>query len=197
MRTIIVTIIATLSLHQAMAQDRTLPSLNQQRNRTTATGMIVLGSWAVGNLVVGAIGRANTSGTTKYFHEMNMLWNTVNLTLAGFGLYGALHANADLSLAASLREQHKLEKLFLVNGALDLAYMAGGLYLQERGNRPGKNSLRWKGYGKSILLQGAFLLLFDGAMYGIVHHKGKGLYKLMEKVQLTAGVQQVGVTVRL
>lgn len=197
MRTIITSIIACLLLQQATAQDATLLSLSRQRNQTNATGMWVLGSWAVGNLLVGAVGRANTTGATKYFHEMNMLWNTVNLTLAGFGLYSALHADANLSLAASLQAQHKMEKLFLVNGALDLAYMAGGLYLQERGKTPGKNSLRWKGYGKSIILQGAFLLLFDGTMYGILHHKGKGLYKVMEKVQLTAGVQQVGVVVRL
>lgn len=197
MRTFIITIVAVLLLQQATAQDATLLSLNRQRNQTNATGMWVLGSWAVGNLLVGAVGRANTTGTTKYFHEMNMLWNTVNLTLAGFGLYSALHADANLSLAASLQAQHKMEKIFLVNGALDLAYMAGGLYLQERGKTPGKNSLRWKGYGKSIILQGAFLLLFDGTMYGILHHKGKGLYKVMEKVQLTAGVQQVGVVVRL
>lgn len=197
MRIIITTIIACLLLQQSTAQNATLQSLNRQRNQANATGMWVLGSWAVGNLLVGAVGRANTTGTTKYFHEMNMLWNTVNLSLAGFGLYSALHADANLSLTASLQAQHKMEKIFLLNGALDLAYMAGGLYLHERGKTPGKNSLRWKGYGKSILLQGAFLLLFDGTMYGILHHKGKGLYKVMEKVQLTAGVQQVGLVIRL
>lgn len=160
--------------------------------------MLVLGTWAVGNIIAGAIGSSKTTGQTKHFHQMNMYWNVINLSLAGFGLYEALHANNDLSLTASLQKQHKIEKIFLFNAALDLAYITGGFYMMERGKRSSnKNSVRLQGFGKSIVLQGAFLLLFDGAMVGIIHHKGKGLYKMVDKVRVAATPQGVGIVVKL
>ena len=47
--------------------------------------MTVLGSWAIGNIVVGASLQGSSEGTTKYFHRMNAGWNLVNLGLAGAG----------------------------------------------------------------------------------------------------------------
>ncbi len=158
--------------------------------------MWVLGAWAAGNILAGAVGSSQTSGQTKYFHQMNMGWGIINLSLAGVGLYGALHGNNALSLSASLQAQGKLEKIFLFNAALDIAYITGGFYLQERSRRA-VNPDRLKGFGKSIVLQGAFLLLFDAAMYGIHHHQGSALHKLVDQMQLSATPQGIGVTVRL
>jgi hypothetical protein len=179
------------------AQDVLLSQLNSQRNQTNKNGMWVLGGWAAGNIISGAIGSSKATGVEKYFHQMNMFWGVVNGALAGVGLYRARYDKHDLTLAASLKEQAKLEKIFLFNTGLDVAYMAGGLYLMERGSNSVKNHLRLRGYGKSVLFQGAFLLLFDGVMYGILHHKGKKLYKLAEKIQITAAPQSAGITVRL
>jgi len=52
----------------------------------------------------------------------------------------------------------------LSNVALYLAYMAGGLNMKERGLR--KSNERLIGFGKSVILQGAFLMAFDAVMYG-------------------------------
>jgi hypothetical protein len=197
MRKTIFMLCCLMVMQTAVAQDASLSSLNSQRSETTKKGMWVLGAWAAGNIISGAIGSSKAAGEAKYFHQMNMFWGVVNASLAGAGLYSALHGNHQLPFAASLKEQAKLEKLFLFNAGLDVAYMAGGLYLIEKGKNSIKNTFRLKGYGKSILLQGAFLLLFDGAMYAILHQKGKKLYKLAEKIQVTAAPQSAGITVRL
>jgi hypothetical protein len=186
-----------LAVQSAAAQDASLTMLNSQRNETTKKGMWVLGAWAAGNIISGAIGSSKAAGEAKYFYQMNMFWGVVNASLAGVGIYATLHGNHNLTLAASLKEQAKLEKLFLLNAGLDVAYMAGGLYLIEKSKNSVKNNFRLKGYGKSILMQGAFLLLFDGAMYGILHHNGKKLYGLVQKIQITAGPQSAGIIVRL
>ena len=51
-------------------------------------------------------------------------------------------------------------------GGLDFGYIAAGLYLRQKGFE-GTNlhmSNQFRGYGTSIIIQGGFLLLMDGAM---------------------------------
>ena len=55
------------------------------------------------------------------------------------------------------REARNLRRLLRINAVLDIGYMAGGLALLLR---PG-SSERARGVGLGILLQGAFLFLFD------------------------------------
>ena len=70
------------------------------------------------------------------------------------------------------------------NVALYLVYLAGGLYMKERGLR--KSNERLIGFGKSVILQGAFLLAFDGVMYGFHQAHGKELPELLQQVSLGA-----------
>ena len=45
--------------------------------------MLSLGSWASANIVGSGIGWARSySEENKYFHQMNVMWNLVNLGLA-------------------------------------------------------------------------------------------------------------------
>ena len=73
--------------------------------------------------------------------------------------------------------------------------MAVGLYLNERGLR--KSSDRLQGYGKALLLQGAFLFLFDGAMYATHKNNGKGFSKILDKANLSFDGKQIGVIIKL
>lgn len=132
------------------------------------TGMTVLGTWAVANLASGLALRSSSEGSTRYFHEMNALWNTVNLGIATAGYIGAMRLGSDGGWMALQSEATTLDKTLLFNAGLDLAYMAGGLYMTERSRRVGENSDRWLGYGRSVMVQGAFLFLFDVGMV-IVH----------------------------
>ncbi|MFN4000179.1 DUF6992 family protein [Algoriphagus sp.] len=171
-----------------LAQDiPVLQDFNQTRLDYNEKGMLILGSWAVGNMVWGGIGASQTTGQTKAFHQMNLYWNSVNLLIAGFGYYQATKETPGTDFWATVEAQHGIEKVLLFNGALDLAYMAGGLYMKERGLR--KDNDRLIGFGKSVILQGAFLLAFDGVMYGFHQVHGKELPGLVQNISLgTSGV---------
>jgi len=161
-----------------------IPAINEERKRLESNGMLVLGSWAVGNIVWGGIGASRTTGARKGFHQMNMYWNTVNLAIAGLGYFNARRHQENKGLWESLEAQHKTEKILLFNAALDLGYMAGGLYLKERGRRQQKNQLI--GFGNAVMLQGAFLFVFDGMLYAL-QVKNKANFKpWMDKLSIHA-----------
>lgn len=132
------------------------------------TGMLILGGWAVTNIAGGLALRSNTTGSTRRFHEMNAIWNSVNLGIAAFGYFGAVNlANPETALDL-YKTQVSMDKILLFNAGLDLAYIAGGVYLMERAKSASKNANRLKGYGRSVVMQGAFLFVFDVAMV-LVH----------------------------
>ncbi len=168
---------------EVFAQD--IPQLrdfNQTRIDYNKKGMIILGSWAVGNMVWGGIGASQTSGQTKAFHQMNLYWNSVNLIIAGFGYWQATKETPGTDFWATMEAQQKIEKILLFNAGLDLAYIAGGFYLKERGLRNEKDQLI--GFGKSVILQGGFLLAFDAVMYGFHQTHSKELQEILQNVSL-------------
>ena len=115
---------------------------------------------------------------------MNPTWLIdVNLLVALPGYIGARKSRADLLMAASVKAQAATEKTFAFNAGLDLAYIAAGAWTIEKGDSH-SNSDKYKGYGKSIVMQGAFLLLFDAVMFTTHNHHGKKLLKLLDNVQL-------------
>lgn len=159
-----------------------LQEFNQTRLDYNRNGMLILGSWAVGNMVWGGIGASQSTGETKAFHQMNLYWNSVNLLIAGFGYWQATKESPGADFWATMEAQQGIEKVLLVNAALDVAYMAGGLYLKERGLRTDNSKL--VGFGKSVILQGAFLMAFDAVMYSFHHAHGKELPSLVQNISL-------------
>ena len=128
------------------------------------TGMAVLGTWSVANIGVGLVARSQTDGTEQYFHEMNAIWNTVNLGIAAAGYFSVLKMSQPNTALELYQYQNKLDKTLLLNTGIDLAYIATGIYLTERGLRENENFERFKGYGNSLIFQGAFLFVFDLSM---------------------------------
>ncbi|MDP2041608.1 MAG: hypothetical protein Q8S14_15920 [Algoriphagus sp.] len=168
---------------EAFAQEiPALSDFNRTRLDYNQKGMIILGSWAVGNMVWGGIGASQTIGQNKAFHQMNLYWNSVNLMIAGFGYWQATKEVPGTDFWATMEGQQGIEKVLLLNGALDVAYMAGGFFMKERGLRKGNDRLI--GFGKSVILQGAFLLAFDGVMYRFHHVHGKELPNLVQNISL-------------
>lgn len=154
---------------------------NQERLDLTKNGMLVLGSWAAINLISSPILAHHSTGSTKYFHQMNGGWNLFNIAIAGVGYYQATKlGQCDLSLANSLLEQQKIEKLLLFNAGLDVAYVATGLYLIQKAKNSTNNQDRFKGFGQSLILQGAWLFVFDVGFYWVQHHHGS---KLIDKIE--------------
>jgi hypothetical protein len=103
-----------------------------------------------------------------YFHQMNLFWNTVNLSIAGIALYSNLQADFGMwSADEILDRQLKTQRIFLINAGLDILYMGAGGMLKHIASRYPNRQERLIGYGNSVLLQGAFLFVFDLVMFGI------------------------------
>lgn len=173
-----------------------LDVFNKEKNKTTRTGMTVLTVWGVGNLGWGLIAAGQTTGSNKYFHQMNAMWGGINTALGVLGYIGAKQ-NKNSSLAGTVRSQYATEKTYILNAGLDLAYIGGGLYLQERAKTTNKKPERLKGYGESIILQGAGLFLLDATMFAIHNIHGRKLNGLLEKATLAVAPGQVGLFVKL
>ena len=193
-------IIFLLSIHifssMLFAQQLQLINFNKEREHITKTGIKILATYSAANIIYGSIAASQSTGSNKYFHEMNAIWNGITLGITGIGFLTA-KKEGQLSYNASLKKQANIEKLFLFNAGLDVAYIAGGGYLKERSKTTIKNPFRLKGYGESIMLQGGVLLLFDGVMYAIHNRHGKALAKMGEKVQLGASGNGIGFIVKL
>jgi len=175
-----------IGINELYAQN--LLDFNTQRLSINQTGMLVLGTWAIGNIVASPLWSRNATGSQKYFHQMNMGWNAVNLVIAGVGYFTAFKTNPlSFSSWQTIQEQHKMETILLVNAALDVGYVLVGLYLMERSKNTLKNPERLKGFGQSIILQGAFLFVFDISLYTVLHSHGLELPKILEGVTLGAG----------
>jgi len=60
--------------------------------------------------------------------------------------------------AVESRERRDLTRLLWINTGLDVVYMAGGIALART---KGRSDASWRGHGWGIVLQGAFLFIFD------------------------------------
>lgn len=196
MKKLSISVFAFLFLNLAFSQQQELDKFNQQRERISNTGVNILGSYAVINVVTGVIASGSTKGSTKYFHQMNAIWNGVTLGIVAIGKLTS-RKQSSLNFLSSTQQQHNAEKLFLFNAGLDLAYIAGGAYLNEKSKNTSSKPERLKGYGQSVMLQGAVLLVFDGIMYAIHNRHGKQLNKLAGRMQLVFTGNSLGLQVRL
>ncbi len=177
---LILPLLVCFSLH-----GQTLEEFNLARNKTDKSLMLTLGSWAAANFIVSGVGWATAEvKEAKYFHEMNVMWNTVNLGIAIPGIIKAYRAKSNLTLAETIREEHKTEKIFLFNSVLDMGYLATGFVLRSEAKSNADRNALFNGYGNSLIMQGGFLLLFDLTGY-FVHNaqSNKKLQKFIDKIE--------------
>ena len=174
--------ISTVSFTQPLLQ------FNQERLKTDKHLMIGLGGWAAANFLVSGVGWATVpEGEAHYFHQMNVLWNTVNIGLAIPGYFNAKKSNPNLTFDKSILNQHKTEKIFLINTGLDVAYISAGLLLRSNAKINLSKRDQFNGFGNSLLMQGGFLFLFDLTAY-LIHnqHAKKSLNKMMNTIELSS-----------
>ncbi len=187
-------LILSIAINCQIHAQNNLLVFNQEQSKINKRAFIVLGSWSVANIITGLAGQSNSNGQTRYFHQMNLIWGSVNLIIAGSGYIGAKRRATDLSLSGSLKQQTNIEKTFLFNAGIDLAYLATGAYFIERGKNQ-DNPDKFRGYGKSILIQGGALLIFDAIMYATHLQHGKKIWKVMNSLQ--AGPNSFGLNLSL
>lgn len=178
-------IIGSIGIVKGQTKVAELTEINQKRLQLNRNGMKILGGWAAGNIAAGVIGMTQSRGSARYFHEMNLAWNGVNLAIAGLGYVGSKKDPATFSTKETLREYQSFENILLFNTGLDVGYMATGAYLWERGIR--KKSDRLKGYGQSLILQGGFLFTFDLIMFFASRKQSNNFLEALEGIRLSPG----------
>ncbi len=146
-------------------------------------GMIVLSSWAGLNILTGLTGNFRYQNETKYFFQMNAAWNVVNMGIAAFGFAGVANAYLDVDSSYMLQEMRKFDRILLINAGLDVLYMTTGYLLLNNGLKNDRS--RFIGYGRSIMMQGGFLFLFDMILYFTHSPYTKSLYQITERINIT------------
>ena len=132
---------------------------------TSKRGMWALTSWAGVNMASSAVLSFTTEGSQRYFHQMNGIWNTVNLGIGIVGLVQTKKALRKMDVTLYPANPMKSKKAFAINGFVDILYMGSGAMLWALKDRFANPDIP-EGYGQSIVLQGAFLFAFDWVMYG-------------------------------
>ena len=179
---------------QSFSQKENLVRFEKERVRYTKNAMVALAGWSVVNIVGSGIATNTRNKEVRYFHQMNVMWGGINLTLAGLGYWGAGREKVDNPVLADvLKHQNRIEKTYLINLGLDVAYVGAGLLMNKTSDNQ-KNPAKFEGYGNSIMLQGGFLLLYDAIIYSIHHKHGRQLKGMGEKLTLNAGPGAVSLT---
>lgn len=158
--------------------------VDQRQTNISRMGMISLTGWAAGNMVVGGIAMGQTTGQERYFHQMNLFWNIVNLGIGVPGLIGTYKERTG-NFESIYKHQKSLEKVYALNAGLDLGYMATGWALNNFGKtKEGELGERFKGYGNSLVMQGTYLLLHDLIMYGLYRSNNRRLDVVWKHVRI-------------
>lgn len=170
----------------ALSQDsEKIRSFETGRLDLNNNGLLILGAWAAGNILIGTVGNFSAAGEKKYFHQFNAMWNVVNLGIAAGGYYANSLVDVNsLSYSEIFNEYSWLQSFYLLNAGLDAAYITAGFYLLEKSKNSPGNSDRLKGYGYSLFVQGGFLLIFDVLMYSFnLQHAKNNLYPYLAVMQ--------------
>ena len=196
MKVIIVFAVFYFACNQCWCQLNPIDKFNREKIKITKQGMEVLGAWGGANVIYSGIALSTATGSGTYFHRMNMIWGGVNFTLGTLGFLFTKNKDG-VGYGQSMKKQMALEKVYLFNAGLDVAYVVGGFYFKEKARNDISRHDRYKGYGNSIVMQGSALFLFDGIMY-LVHQKhGKQLYKLSENIQVSLTGNGIGCIVKI
>jgi hypothetical protein len=139
-------------------------------------GMIFLTSWAGVNIAGGSAAYFMAREPEwKYFHEMNVFWNTVNLGLGIAGLCNSVNKKKhNQDKESRIKQLKKTEKIFLVNTGLDILYISSGFAMKHFADKS-DNPARFNGYGNALIMQGTFLFLFDGIEYFLLRNFRQGI----------------------
>lgn len=171
-------------------------SIALSRNTLNANAMKTLGTFAAANIASGFVIANNTNGEAKYFWRMNAYWNFFNLGLAGINLLQTHKMFAKkYSFTENYKTQQTIEKIYAVNLGLDAAYIAAGVLLRSKGKiATGKSRDQLKGYGSSIILQGALLGVMDLVMINLHHKNTRRMNDKLNNIEFTAAPGALSLT---
>lgn len=131
-----------------------LLSMHEQRQQQMQRNKYILLGWGTANMVSGV---ALLGSEYRDFGVMNASWGAINTGIALLALRSARQAgNAAPSHGEMLRDEQQFNRIVALNTGLDVAYMVAGLAMMREGQ-----SSMIRQYGTSVLVQGAFLFVYD------------------------------------
>lgn len=126
-----------------------------------------VGAWGGANALGGlalVLGTSRSDRSARWhFGGMTAGWGAVNVGIAAVGLWAGGPPAADR--AAVLAAERQFHDILLFNLGLNVAYSAVGGTMLAAGYRDINAAGRWRGFGTSLLLQGAGLLVLDGIAF--------------------------------
>jgi hypothetical protein len=118
--------------------------------------------WSSASVLVGLwlLWRGQSSNR-RGFGQQALIWGLIDAAIALFGWRMAQQRSRDPAAQqpeVQQREAGNLRRLLWINSGLDILYIAGGWLLARRHH---SNRRGWRGHGWGVVVQGAFLLVFD------------------------------------
>lgn len=132
---------------------------------------ILLG-WAISSVIVGLLLIRTSGRSRKSTGWQFILWGLIDGVIAGLGLRaaqskGGLYEQGVITPIAQKKEALAFERIVWLNALLDVLYVLFGSRLIARSQQ--REDRRGMGWG--ILIQGAFLLVWDIWLGMAVHEK--------------------------
>ena len=155
------TFITIYSQSQSIKADSLLIHNNFFQNQQASLSL--LSGWSMANLTISPYATNNLFNPKTqedHFHQMNFMFNVVNGAIAGFAHY-EVNRRSKLSWTLSNIDQQRKKaiKSIKINMGLDLSYVISGLILNNLSTQNKTN--QFKGYGNSLIIQGAYLFIYD------------------------------------
>jgi hypothetical protein len=115
-------------------------------------------AWAMASSALGLVLAWRGNAFWRGVGVQAIAWGAVDGAIAVVGQYGAEKQQGSALPVDDLAQARRLRRLLRLNAALDVLYVAGGLFIVERNVRSNRHRA---GHGAGIVLQGAFLFVFD------------------------------------
>ncbi len=115
--------------------------------------------WSALSVLVGALLQWPQAPFWRAFGQQAIGWGAIDAAIALFGRRGLDKKLArGYDAAEQAKDVRMLRRVLWANAGLDVLYIAGGLNLMRT---RGRADARYRGHGAGIVVQGAFLLIFD------------------------------------
>jgi hypothetical protein len=122
------------------------------------------GANVAGGLALVLASARSEQGARWAFGAMSAGWGAVNVGIVAVGLATA-PTEAATAYGTALSAERNFHDILLLNLGLNVAYAGVGGTMLAAGYRDVSNAAEWRGFGTSLILQGAGLLVLDGVAF--------------------------------
>lgn len=159
-------LLCSLSFSLTAQNQNPFDDFNRERQTIFKQHALGVGSWALANMAYsgGTLLLGDTQGDRMHAHRANVAWNVVNLAIVVPGYIRSLKREpTEADLESSIRSQLSMERIILFNVGFNVSYIAAGISFLNMGQNRG--NVMAEGFGRSLIIQGSFLLLADGITF--------------------------------